>query len=861
MQFQIDITGNINAFLRSANAGMDNLFTGSKRTNEELQRTADRLSSLERMASGVSELNGLFQGMTEPIINLDANLREFEAITGATAEQTALVSTAARDLAKAYGTDASQNVESFKLLLSQLSPEIAKDTNALKFMGENVNILSKSMGGDTVAAVETLTTAMNQYGVDLSDPINASEIMADMMNTMAAAAKVGSAELPEIKASLEQVGAIAKSQGVSFEELNAAIQALKPAGKAGAEGGVALRNVMMTLSKGRFMPKEVREGLSAAGVDVNKLADTSLTLSQRLQMLKPIMKDAALVGAMFGVENQLAAQALVNSTDKIDGFKTAITGTTEAESYASTVMGSLSEQMARQAARVNDMKIAFGEAVAPMIPFTNMVFSGLEGVGRMAFAINSLNKMMGGKLLSTIWGNTVGLLFNKKATDSLLSSEEKLVVGQSAASISSVLMTGALTTTSISAYGATAAVNGLSRAFYAIPVVGWIAAGITAATVAIKYLWDNSREFRSTLYGIGSAAMAVFHNIGVFVSNLWNHALKPFGEMVGKAIIAPFYVWWKVTSFVFSGIYKLSQWVVSSIGEAWHSGIQKIQTFFSDLKSFFVGVSENIHGKAVWVSGAIGSLFTGAAKYIKQGFSDMLSWFGEHFPRVTGMLTDYVVAPISGVFEWLWSYVSTGFSRLLNWFASTFPAITGFVNDWIIVPVRDAFSGLWKFLEDTVAYIKGKLMGLIEPVIKLYNKVFGTDQMVSVSAAYQEGVQQGQNAFDAEKQNANNKQTDQAQANMPQDVGTLVNTAAVNNNAPKFAASPTQGGIGAASLGSANSGGSKDAGPKNIVINNLVGALHLNVGSLDNPQDRNKIKTIVSDLLLEAINDAQLKAD
>ena len=116
-------------------------------------------------------------------------------------------------------------------------------------MGENVATLSKMMKGDATAAAEVLTTAMNQYGVSLDDPLAASDRMWEMMNTMAAAAREGSAELPAIKVALEQCGMAAKAAGVSFEETNASIQVLDKAGKKGSEGGVALRNIMSTLAQ------------------------------------------------------------------------------------------------------------------------------------------------------------------------------------------------------------------------------------------------------------------------------------------------------------------------------------------------------------------------------------------------------------------------------------------------------------------------------------------------------------------------------------------------------------------------------------------------------------------------------------
>ena len=151
---------------------------------------------------------------------------------------------------KDFGIDASTGVESYKLLLSQLGPELANTPEALNAMGRDAAILSKQLGGDTASATEILTTALNQYGVDIKDPIRATQAMSDMMNTMSAAAKEGSAELPAIKSALEQAGMMAKTANVPFNELNAAIQVLDKSGRKGAEGGVAIRNVLAEMSQG-----------------------------------------------------------------------------------------------------------------------------------------------------------------------------------------------------------------------------------------------------------------------------------------------------------------------------------------------------------------------------------------------------------------------------------------------------------------------------------------------------------------------------------------------------------------------------------------------------------------------------------
>ena len=64
----------------------------------------------------------------------------------------------ARDSAKAFGTDAAVAVEGYKLLLSQLTPELGKYPEALSTMSDCIQMTSKLMGGDGVAAAHVLIT-------------------------------------------------------------------------------------------------------------------------------------------------------------------------------------------------------------------------------------------------------------------------------------------------------------------------------------------------------------------------------------------------------------------------------------------------------------------------------------------------------------------------------------------------------------------------------------------------------------------------------------------------------------------------------------------------------------------------------
>lgn len=143
-----------------------------------VQKATGVWDSFEGKIVAFNQLSQFVEGFSRTVENtlapgaaLNASLADLSAISGETGEGLKTIEKYARDAAKTFGGSAAQSVESYKLLLSQLSPELAKTPAALKAMGDNVSILSKTMGGNGAAAAEVLTTAMNQFGVSLADPM------------------------------------------------------------------------------------------------------------------------------------------------------------------------------------------------------------------------------------------------------------------------------------------------------------------------------------------------------------------------------------------------------------------------------------------------------------------------------------------------------------------------------------------------------------------------------------------------------------------------------------------------------------------------------------------------------------------
>ncbi len=460
---QINITGDANNVVNQLSKNIQGLNVTSKKTINVMTEQFGKLSLFcNQMSQSLQGVGNILKGVNAPAVAFDKSLQELSAITGVTGDGLIEIGDMAQDVAKKFGTDAAQGVESFKLLLSQLSPELGKTPEVMKKMGENIATLSKTMGGDTTAAAEVLTTAMNQFQVSMDDPIAAEKEMARMMNVMAAAAKEGSAELPQIQEALKQSGMAAKAAGVSFEEANAAIQVLDKAGRKGSEGGVALRNVMTTLAAGRFLPKDVQQELRGAGINLNILTDRSKSLQERLQVLKPVMNDQALLTKLFGRENVSSAIALISGTEAMREYQRAITGTNTATEQADTIMQSYEERHNKLLAKIEGLKLTLFDLTGGISMYMGTF---IEMVIPLAQSI---------PVFEGIWKMIKG-------------------IGTAIMALKPVIAT-------IKVFSITAC-RSIGTAIASIPIIGWIAMAIGALAGLFAYFWNTSAKFRATIKG------------------------------------------------------------------------------------------------------------------------------------------------------------------------------------------------------------------------------------------------------------------------------------------------------------------------------------------------------------------------
>lgn len=617
--YTVNFDGNAAEQARKTASETDKLTKKVKGAQEQFDALGKSIVVFNQLSQLIGSFRDTLNSAIAPGVALDKQLADLSAVAGVTGKGLKQIEGYARETAKTFGVDSAQAVESYKLILSQLSPELGKYPQALQAMGKNIATLSKTMGGDATAAATVLTTAMNQYGVSLDDPMKASEEMARMMNVMAAAGKEGSAELPTIQEALKQCGMMAKSAGVSFEEANAAIQVLDKAGKKGSEGGVALRNVMSTLAQGRFLPKDTREELAAAGIDITQLADKTKPLSDRLRMLQPVMKDDALFVKLFSKENSAAAMALVQGTSEIDRYRQAITGTNTAYEQAEVIMESYAEKQARIQAKFDDIKISIFEATGDLGLWVQQIAGAALPIAQLCpliqaatMAIKSMGPAMNGAKGLVAQGATF------------------MQVQFRALGIAAVKSGGMMKLMGIIGKSAC---RTISIAIMNIPIIGWIAAAITAviALVAlikkgIQTLWDKCYGFRVVVFTIWEGIKAVF-------SWIWD-GLKALWAIFKENVVDP--VWNFITS--------IANWVNEHVVQPIRNAISMIGSWF---RNTFSGVFDWIEEQFVKIYNKMAEIIPGMKKIVREGRKAAdESWAKDH-PGETTTTNDDLASTVN----------------------------------------------------------------------------------------------------------------------------------------------------------------------------------------------------------------------
>ena len=619
-------TWTLNFISDSITKGLGKVKSAMNSTIERASKLGDcikRVQAIDLMAieNSVQNLRNGVQSFTDSAVKNESALAEVSAITGAVGEDLEKLNTKAKNLTRTFGEDVNTNLEAFKTILSRLGPDIGSSDKAMEALGESVNILSKTMEGDIKGATDAITTSMLQFQVDLSNPIKAADESRRMINVMAAGAKEGAAEIPQISESLVQAGVSAKLANLSFEETNAAIQAMAEGGKYGSEAGVAIRNVITNMSAQTKLSTDAIKILQAYGVNTKKMADTHTSWADRLRELKPIQHDINALTEVFGRENAAAAQILIRSADSQEELTQKITGTNVAYEQAAVVMDTSAEKEKRRNQRWNLFYIAVGNVTKHIQPFVNAMATSVSVMANMRNAMEGIKIV--GKAVNTILGiETILNWINTKIIKNLTREKLQLMLTNNRLKLSflwAAVSSGGL---SLALRVLKKSIQGVSSAIKSIPIIGWILAAIAALISLFDWLWNNVEGFRAFCYGIWEA-------VKLYFGWVWSLIKVIINNIVG------YFKWlWQMAKMVFDMIKNV-------ISSAWNWVAEKFRWAWTTLQNISLNIWNSLKSIFSLVSGFFKDTFGGVWDFVSDVFNKILqkvkSFLGFLKPVIDGI--------------------------------------------------------------------------------------------------------------------------------------------------------------------------------------------------------------------------------
>lgn len=264
------------------------------------------IAPVAALVGGIAALGYTVSESISSVSDFETHLDGLQSLTGLGDDAMKSIADGAIEMSKGFKSSASEIVDSMKLIGSQ-APELLQNQDALMKVTEAANVLSEAAGIEVVDAAKGVTTVMNQMGASASE---ATEII----NVLAASSQQGSADVAYLNTAFEKAGTAAKSAGMDYTQLAAAIETIAPKFSSADVAGSTLNSTLLALSvqaNDKFKPAVV-------GMD-----------QALLNLAKAEMDDIQMKN-LVGASNITMLKTLIEAKDTFKGFESSLAGTNTA---------------------------------------------------------------------------------------------------------------------------------------------------------------------------------------------------------------------------------------------------------------------------------------------------------------------------------------------------------------------------------------------------------------------------------------------------------------------------------------------------------------------------------------------------
>ncbi len=306
--------------LKEINNELSNSFSNTEKRVDSFGGKLSKLGNLAGIAGGAIVLQQFGRAAFTAVADFDQAMANLSAITGAVGEDLEFFEEQAKKIGSTTSLSATQAAQAFELIGSA-KPELLKNKEALAQVTQEAVSLAEAAGLDLPVAAQALAGTLNQFSL-------AGDQSSRVINALAAGAKEGASAIPLTSQSIDRFGTVADEANISLETSVGLVQLLAEKNIKGAESGTQLRNIILKLQAANIGYVDGQFNINAA---LDELATKNLTAAESAKL--------------FGLENVVAGNILVENREKLQVYTEAVTDTNIAyeqqETRTNTVKGAL----------------------------------------------------------------------------------------------------------------------------------------------------------------------------------------------------------------------------------------------------------------------------------------------------------------------------------------------------------------------------------------------------------------------------------------------------------------------------------------------------------------------------------------
>lgn len=652
-------------------------------------------------------------------MNFDSAMSQVAATMGKSVDEIQDLRDFAKEMGAKTAFSASQAAEALNFMALA-----GYDAKKSMQMLPNVLNLAAAGGMELARASDMITDTQSALGLTMEETT-------DLVDQMAKTASKTNTSVSQLGDAMLTVGGTAKTMKGGTVELAAALGILADNGTKGAEGGTALRNVLMTMSSAKFEKTFGTLGVSAydSKGKMRELKDVLADMNAVMSNMTDKEKTQLISKTFNKFDLKNVNALLATSTERWDKLTTEISEASGAsEAMAETQLDNLTGNVTKLKSAYEGVQIEISDKLTPTL--NDFVKLGTEGLSDITSGLKS----SGLQGATTAFGNFLskGLqTITKKIPDLVKAGSNVLTaVIKGMSDNVSVVVDAAVEIIPILIEGIGQALPALTSGFFEL-IVG-IANGIVGLTPELlpqiisivsniaNLIVNNADTIANATIAItGVVADALIDNLPILIEaalliidKLLNYIIDPKNlakivEMAAKVILSVSAALLAAAPKLLIGVGKIIGTVFDKIVNTdWTEVGQKlIENITTSLKMasnkltvWWNGWSQEIGKYAVIGWNGVVETWSGVGRWfgdrwndIKNVFGNVADWFRNIFSTAWENIKN-VFSPVGDMFNSIGNSILNGLKSIVN-------ALIKGINDVISIPfsgLNDALDGIKK---------------------------------------------------------------------------------------------------------------------------------------------------------------------